>query len=418
MSNIAIRVENLSKKYRIGVAKRRYGTLRDSVSDGIRSLFRRNGGSKASETIWALKDVSFEVQRGEVIGVIGRNGAGKSTLLKILTRITEPVSGRAEIHGRVGSLLEVGTGFHPELTGRENVYLNGAILGMRKAEIDRKFDEIVAFSEIEKFIDTPVKHYSSGMSVRLAFAVAAHLEPEVLLVDEVLAVGDVAFQKKCLGKMENVASEGRTILFVSHNMAAVQQLTRRSLLLAGGSLVAEGSTAEVIGRYLDIADNGSRTVYNIDDRSRARTDFLRQVEFVTLKWENNLSNLLQTDEDLLIHITVKANEPVEKFRLSMTIKRIDGTPVGNWFGPETHSLTSGEKGTFRVLLKDLRLAPGKYYCSVAVGTGNYFKKRREFDYVSDVLHFEVVAPGDGIVSEWDRNWGAIRFDQPTITRIA
>ncbi|MBI3951593.1 MAG: ABC transporter ATP-binding protein, partial [Acidobacteria bacterium] len=203
-----------------------------------------------SGTIWALRDVSFEIKQGEVVGIIGRNGAGKSTLLKILSRITEPTEGYAEIHGRVGSLLEVGTGFHPELTGRENIYLNGAILGMKRTEIERKFDEIVAFAEVEKFIDTPVKHYSSGMYLRLAFAVAAHLEPEILLVDEVLAVGDAAFQKKCLGKMEDIGAQGRTVLFVSHNMPAVSRLCRRAILLDEGSVLRDGASHQVISAYL------------------------------------------------------------------------------------------------------------------------------------------------------------------------
>jgi len=233
MTDIAIRVENLSKLYHIGRARQRHDTLRDALSAAFRRPASR-AARREDETLWALRDVSFEVQRGEVVGIIGRNGAGKSTLLKILSRITEPTSGRAEIHGRVGSLLEVGTGFHPELTGRENVYLNGAILGMHRTEIDRKFDEIVAFAEIEKFLDTPVKHYSSGMYVRLAFAVAAHLDPEILLVDEVLAVGDAAFQRKCLGKMDSVGKEGRTVLFVSHNMAAVTNLCDWGLLLDAG----------------------------------------------------------------------------------------------------------------------------------------------------------------------------------------
>ena len=227
----AIQVENLSKLYLIGRAQQKHDTLRDALANvkpwpRIASIFRKDhshrlNNSLQDDLLWALKDVSFEVQPGEVVGIIGRNGAGKSTLLKILSRITEPTSGRAVLNGRVGSLLEVGTGFHPELTGRENIYLNGAILGMRRTEIEKKFDEIVAFSEIEKFLDTPVKRYSSGMYVRLAFAVAAHLEPEILLVDEVLAVGDAAFQKKCLGKMNDVARHGRTILFVSHNMGAI-----------------------------------------------------------------------------------------------------------------------------------------------------------------------------------------------------
>ncbi|TMB71823.1 MAG: ABC transporter ATP-binding protein [Deltaproteobacteria bacterium] len=243
MSNIAIRVDDLSKQYTIGLAQRRHDTLRDQIMDSLRSIFRSNGHgstsgrkcSGASTTIWALKNISFEIKHGEVVGIIGRNGAGKSTLLKILSRITDPTTGRVEIYGRVGSLLEVGTGFHGELTGRENIYLNGAILGMRRGEIENKFDQIVAFAEVEKFIDTPVKRYSSGMYVRLAFAVAAHLEPELLIVDEVLSVGDAAFQRKCLGKMSDVAREGRTVLFVSHNMLAVKHLCGRALLLEGGS---------------------------------------------------------------------------------------------------------------------------------------------------------------------------------------
>lgn len=261
MSDIAIRVENLGKLYRIG-KRERYRTLRDSITDTLATPFRRlrsshsANGSGNSDSIWALKDVSFEVKCGEVIGVIGRNGAGKSTLLKVLSRITEPTVGHVEIHGRVGSLLEVGTGFHPELTGRENIYLNGAILGMRRAEINRKFDEIVTFAEVEKFLDTPVKHYSSGMYVRLAFAVAAHLEPEILVVDEVLAVGDHQFQAKCLNKMNEVGKGGRTVFFVSHSMAAIQRLCQRVLVLKGGSLSCDADRETAISEYIG-SDTGS-----------------------------------------------------------------------------------------------------------------------------------------------------------------
>jgi lipopolysaccharide transport system ATP-binding protein len=248
MSDVAIRVDQLSKMYYLGALQQRHDTLRDALT----SMFRRSDRrpSQSSEELWALKDVSFEVKQGEVLGIVGRNGAGKSTLLKLLSRITEPTSGRGEIYGRIASLLEVGTGFHPELSGRENIYLNGAILGMHRNEIDRKFDEIVDFSGVERFLDTPVKRYSSGMYVRLAFAVAAHLEPEILLVDEVLAVGDAQFQKKCLGKMGNVAKEGRTILFVSHNMIAMQSLCQRALWLDAGGLKAQGKVAEIIASYL------------------------------------------------------------------------------------------------------------------------------------------------------------------------
>ncbi len=259
MSDIAIRVDNLGKIYKIG-QRERYHSLRDSLAHAfgaparwlgkVAGTIRVPSTPPGETTFWALKDVSFDVKRGEVVGIIGRNGAGKSTLLKILSRITEPTTGQVEIDGRVGSLLEVGTGFHPELTGRENVYLNGAILGMKRAEIARKFDEIVAFAEIDKFLDTPVKHYSSGMYMRLAFAVAAHMEPEILVVDEVLAVGDAAFQKKCLGKMSDVARAGRTVLFVSHNMAAIRHLCRTAVLLVGGKVQQIGKTDAVLAEYL------------------------------------------------------------------------------------------------------------------------------------------------------------------------
>jgi len=264
MNDIALRVENLSKVYRIGRAQQRHDTLRDAfvavVQAPLKRLQERGNSHDREDTIWALKDVSFEVKRGEVLGIIGRNGAGKTTLLKILSRITEPTEGRAIIRGRVGSLLEVGTGFHPELTGRENIYLSGAILGMRKAEIDRKFDEIVAFAEVERFLDTPVKRYSSGMYVRLAFAVAAHLEPEILLVDEVLAVGDAGFQKKCLRKMSDVADEGRTVLFVSHNMAAVDSLCDRCVGLRVGRIAYQGDPTKVIQKYLAETANAHKAV--------------------------------------------------------------------------------------------------------------------------------------------------------------
>ena len=260
MNDISIHAVSLSKQYHIGGEQEKYKTLRDTLTDAFVAPFRRagkllrgqaTGAAELDTTFWALQNVSFEVKRGEVVGIIGRNGAGKSTLLKILSRITEPTTGYAEIRGRVGSLLEVGTGFHDELTGRENIYLNGAILGMKRAEIERKFDEIVAFSEVEKFIDTPVKHYSSGMYLRLAFAVAAHLEPEILLVDEVLAVGDARFQKKCLDKMRAVGQQGRTVLFVSHNMPAITRLCERVILLDEGKILKDGPPHQVVSAYLN-----------------------------------------------------------------------------------------------------------------------------------------------------------------------
>ena len=254
MSDIAITTQGLGKRYQLGMRRRGYVTLRESLvqaaAGSLQKLIRRGEPRHEREVLWALQDLSLSVRQGEVVGLIGHNGSGKSTLLKILSRITEPTSGWADVTGRVGSLLEVGTGFHPELTGRENIYLNGAILGMRRAEIQRQFDEIVAFAELERFLDTPVKRYSSGMSVRLAFAVAAHLEPEILLVDEVLAVGDAAFQRKSLGKMEEVAAGGRTVIFVSHNLAIIQALCDRAILLEHGRAVADAPVVEAIGEYL------------------------------------------------------------------------------------------------------------------------------------------------------------------------
>jgi lipopolysaccharide transport system ATP-binding protein len=287
VSNIAVQVENLSKRYEIG-QRQRNNTLRDSLSDTLsttihrlssiahRDSLSRDASAESEERfIWALKDISFQVEYGEVVGIIGRNGAGKSTLLKILSRITEPTEGIAKIRGRVGTLLEVGTGFHGELTGRENIYLSGAILGMRKAEIDRRFDEIVAFAEVEKLIDTPVKHYSSGMYMRLAFAVAAHLEPEILLVDEVLAVGDTAFQQKCLGKMGDVAKEGRTVLYVSHNLGSLANLCPRAMLLVEGKKRSDGASGAVIAEYIAMGrqDRGER-VWN-DIRQSPGSDSVR-----------------------------------------------------------------------------------------------------------------------------------------------
>ncbi len=310
MGDTAIRVENVCKRYRIG-QRQRYKTLRDALFGvmctpfrGVRACLSGQGTSKSYQEsdnfIWALKDVSFEVKRGEVIGVVGRNGAGKSTLLKILSRITKPTKGFAEIHGRVGSLLEVGTGFQPELPGREHIYLNGAILGIKRKDIDRRFDEIVAFAEVEKFIDTPIKHYSSGMYLRLAFAVAAHLEPEILLVDEVLAVGDVAFQKKCMGKMGDVAKEGRTVLLISHNMAAVENLCQRGVVLHQGQITYIGNQAEAIAQYLKSLSGNALSL--MDRKDRIGSGAVRVVGIELKDVHGNTLDSVASAQDLDIYL--------------------------------------------------------------------------------------------------------------------
>ena len=325
MSDIAIRVQNLSKKYRIGEAQARYKTLRETLVSTVKHLVPSNhkGSSQMPETmIWALNDVSFEIHQGEVVGIIGRNGAGKSTLLKVLSHITSPTKGRVEIHGRVGSLLEVGTGFHNELTGRENIYLNGAILGMKRLEIERKFDEIVAFAETEKFLDTPVKYYSSGMYMRLAFAVAAHLEPEILLVDEVLAVGDAEFQKKCLGKMGEVAQGGRTVLFVSHNMVAISQLCPQCYWLDNGLLKQQGSTNAVVTAYSSSQDITNTGIF---DQRQVKGD--GQVEFVSYQVMNQEGQpfpLPVTNEDILVAVRMRIKLPIRQPAAGISISTFSG----------------------------------------------------------------------------------------------
>ena len=355
MSSIAIRAESLSKRYHLGTGAN-YKTLRESLSGVLTGVARRvrSIGSKDAKqsTFWALRDVSFDVNHGEVIGVIGRNGAGKSTLLKILSRITWPTEGRALIHGRIGSLLEVGTGFHPELTGRENIFLNGAIMGMRKTEISAKFDEIVAFSEVEKFIDTPVKHYSSGMYVRLAFAIAAHLEPEILIIDEVLAVGDLAFQQKCLGKMSEVSRGGRTILFVSHNMAVVEKLCQRTIVLDKGRIEYQGDTADAIHHYMNsmlAANNANGHVFDLSDATDRRSNVGKLLKRIELYTDGDLPILegIRIGTGLKVKILFDLPKPTRSFDMGLAFDNMFGQriftahslfeparPTGEWIGPQ------------------------------------------------------------------------------------
>jgi lipopolysaccharide transport system ATP-binding protein len=333
MSHTIIRVENIGKKYILNKQQQgsyRYKALRDEIADGVKSLgrkllnpFDKSVTKPTREEFWALKDVSFEIKQGDRVGIIGGNGAGKSTLLKILSRITEPTTGRISIKGRIASLLEVGTGFHPELTGRENIFLNGAILGMTKFEIKNKFDEIVAFAEVEKFLDTPVKHYSSGMYVRLAFAVAAHLEPEILIVDEVLAVGDVQFQKKCLGKMEDVSKGGRTIFFVSHNMAIIRAICNQGILMKNGELAIKGNIENVISHY--ITDNTtSDAVIAWAPDTAPQSPEIRFLKAYILNENKEYASVLDFRKEFSIVIVYELLKPITGLRTGFFIQNIEG----------------------------------------------------------------------------------------------
>jgi lipopolysaccharide transport system ATP-binding protein len=421
MSDTIITVENLSKRYLVGhqsAQREYYKSLRDVVGREIHNFVRKASDFARGKQIvqgdeieefWALKDVNFEVKQGEVVGIIGRNGAGKSTLLKILSRITEPSSGRVLLRGRVASLLEVGTGFHPELTGRENIFLNGAILGMSQREIRKKFDEIVEFAEVERFLDTPVKRYSSGMYVRLAFAVAAHLEPEILVIDEVLAVGDAKFQEKCLGKMKDVAIGGRTVLFVSHNMNAVMQLTQRAILLSGGQIEFDGPSVDAVQRYLENAKVNTGTMFDVSTKTRPirGTD---DAKILSLRFDRSFAHF-KFLEPIKYVLRVRANNSIAKIRVSMTVYSVSGYPVGSCFSPEIGGLKAGEERDLEVSLGSVRFAPGSYFCSVAVGSGDNKTASVNYDMVFNTLSFDVGAEETpaGAMAEWHVGWGPISF---------
>lgn len=382
------------------------------------NTFSSNGQHKESDDIlWALKDVSFDVHEGEVVGIIGRNGAGKSTLLKILSRITEPTSGRIVMRGRVSSLLEVGTGFHPELTGRENVYLNGTILGMTKREIDRKFDEIVDFSGVERFLDTPVKRYSSGMSVRLAFAVAAHLEPEILIIDEVLAVGDVEFQKKCLGKMQDVANQGRTVLFVSHNMNAVKKLTTRTAFLKNGSLKKISSTDQALDSYRADCEQESTEVIGSLDYFRRNPEHNSSIQITqialcspTIHTSERLPRIA-SDTPIVIELTVDANQDFGEACVSLTLTKTPDTIVTTVFSPDVKRyfpLLLG-RHILRCEFPPFPMAPGRYAVSAGL---NRNAQSVASDVIQDYPLFEVVNTDteDGSLDWLRRPWGILHFN--------
>lgn len=394
MSDVVIKAEGLGKKYVIGhqAENGSYVALRDVVMHNARGLWQKTRDlaqgkpliqGDTMEEVWALRDVSFEIQRGEAVGIIGRNGAGKSTLLKVLSRITEPSAGRVTIKGRVASLLEVGTGFHPELTGRENIYLNGAILGMTRTEIKRKFDEIVDFAEIERFLDTPVKRYSSGMYVRLAFAVAAHLEPEILLIDEVLAVGDAAFQRKCLGKMDSVAKTGRTVLFVSHNMAAIHQLCPTSVWIDQGSIRDLGTASKIINAYLRESDKSGGAAQCLFEEDGRKEFQLRRGRLVNS--QGTTTRLFSCDEPLTIDLLCQVHQRVPGLYGYLQISRMDGVVVlvSDSFDSPPNRLDGLDVGfhALRIEIPARSLAPGDYAVYV------------NFTSPSSKIGFNVDSPG-------------------------
>jgi lipopolysaccharide transport system ATP-binding protein len=400
--SIVINVENLGKKYTLHHQQReQYTALRDVISDGVASFgnkllnpFRRSLKPPPSvlipksEDFWALKDVSFEVKQGDRVGIIGRNGAGKSTLLKILSRITEPTTGSVRIKGRVASLLEVGTGFHPELTGRENIFLNGAILGMSRAEIKKKFDEIVDFAEIEKFLDTPVKRYSSGMYVRLAFAVAAHLEPEILIVDEVLAVGDAQFQKKCLGKMEAVGRQGRTVLFVSHNMGAINRLCQKCIYLRNGQIVTTGTSSQIVEQYMQEGLSGHEAEVLF---SGGANDDIQFISAQLKRSTGTLSTIFRSDEDIHVLVTYIVKCPLAGVSLAINITTGNQESLWSMADWEEHPqlLNSREPGTWmgEWIVPANVLRPGRYFIACGAGSPSCYYHHPE------PFPFEITAEG-------------------------
>jgi lipopolysaccharide transport system ATP-binding protein len=398
-----ISVEGLGKLYRIGEAQPSYQTLRDALASTFSKPFRalRGGGaSRGHKPHWALRDVSFGVERGQVVGIIGRNGAGKSTLLKVLSRITEPTEGRARVRGRVGSLLEVGTGFHLELTGRENIFLNGAILGMRKAEIRRRFDEIVAFAEVDKFIDTPVKWYSSGMYLRLEFAVAAHLDTEILFVDEVLAVGDASFQEKCLNKMREAATGGRTVLFVSHNMGAISGLCSRAIWLAGGRIVMDGPAREVVKEYL--SDRPAARTADLDRlRLKGYGDLVR---FTGIYMEGPPQ--IPFLSPLRFRLILESRQDFSGLSIGVAFSNSLGVPVAAIVPRDTFSIRAGETVELILRVDGVSLCPDRYHAGFGVGFGGGTSARHDLDIVNGEPVFEIlpVSESDIHISEWNTAW--------------
>jgi lipopolysaccharide transport system ATP-binding protein len=418
-------IENLWKEYRLGVIG--HGTLRQDIQawwskirgleDPNRPIARDHEKAKQIEGdhFWALRGISLKISQGEIFGIIGKNGAGKSTLLKILSRVTTPTKGLVKVKGRMASLLEVGTGFHPELTGRENIFMNGAILGMSKFEIVNKLDEIVDFSGIESFIETPVKRYSSGMRVRLAFAVAAHLEPEIMIIDEVLSVGDAEFQKKCLGKMNSIVKQGRTILFVSHNMAAIKNLTSRCMLMEGGTISNIGNPIEIIEEYLQ--RNSDQCRYNFEDYERKKVDWgkiIRIIEIIPCP-DNNGQAKYKQDIDLLVRLNSKIE--MANLRFGITIQNMLEVPILASFSNNDIRVVPHRENELSIKLFDHRLVPGKYNMSISIGYLSDDGKNITYDGIIEGPNFEVtpVADDNESVLHWNDSWGSLFHEGIKVT---
>jgi lipopolysaccharide transport system ATP-binding protein len=410
-SDVAIRVQGLGKQYRFGEHRGAYRTIREELMRWTAPRLGRSARRTrpaAPQTFWALRDVSFEIPRGQVVGIVGRNGAGKSTLLKILSRITAPTEGSAVVHGRVASLLEVGTGFHSELTGRENIFLNGAILGMRKREIARKLDEIVAFAESFEFLDTPIKHYSTGMYLRLAFSVAAHLEPEILFVDEVLAVGDGAFQAKCLGKMGDVARRGRTIIFVSHNLAAIGALCERAIYLASGRVRSIGPSASIISEYVgELFDPMTKDLTGL-----RQPGFGQIVAFARIELSSEVGRRIPFGDPLPFELTLRSDASLDGLSIGVSLFGAAGACVGTAFTRGSFSIRADGMTTLRLTVSRTGLVPGAYYAGFSVGRGGHDGSRQDFDIVIGAPAFHVlpVSGADQLPPvEWHTNWGNVMF---------
>lgn len=425
----AIEFNNISKQYRLGLVSTK--TLSADLNrwwamnirgkeDPYLKIGSVNDRASAadSEYVWALRDIDFKVEQGDVVGIIGKNGAGKSTLLKLLSKVTAPTTGTIRARGRIASLLEVGTGFHPEMTGRENIYLNGAILGMTKQEITRKLDEIVDFAGVERYIDTPTKRYSSGMTVRLGFAIAAHLDPEILVVDEVLAVGDAEFQKKAIGKMQEVSQgEGRTVLFVSHNMGSVRNLCHNGIVLKDGSIDYMGTANDAVDYYMQM-DAYDEILSRIIDDSCRKPDMLRNVEFLTAAFASG-KNSFASDEQIDFLFEIKGNKDVDAFRINTTVFGMDDIPVGGVSNETFFSIKKGERKKIKFSLKDHHLAYGNYKVSFSVGSGNYTTGQKDYDIIRDVLKFRIVSASTNeengaSIAQWKSSWGKIMIPSETI----